>query len=328
MPAPDEFELIRRLFAPLATDPGALGLADDAALLDCPPGRRLVLTTDAIVAGVHFLAQDPPKLIAQKLMRTNLSDLAAMGAAPIGVLLACCFPRDAGVEWIEEFASGLAADCRSFGLSVLGGDTVATPGPATFALTAVGSVATGCELRRSTARVGDRVWVSGTIGDGAFGLIAARGEAAALDADHALFLAGRYRLPEPRLVLGERLAGIASAAMDISDGLLGDLAHIAETSRVGAVVEADRVPLSDATRAAIGLGLGEGIATALTGGDDYELLFTAPPAADARLAALSADLGLRLTPIGTIIAGSGARVDGPDGKPLSFPIQGYRHFRP
>jgi thiamine-monophosphate kinase len=328
VPAPDEFDLIRRLFAPLATEPGALGLTDDAALLDCPPGQRLVLTTDAIVAGVHFLADDPPKLIAQKLMRTNLSDLAAMGAAPVGVLLACCFERGAGVEWIEGFAAGLADDCKAFGVSLLGGDTVATPGPATFALTAVGTVAAGCELRRSTARLGDRVWVSGTIGDGAFGLIAARGEADKLRADQVRFLAGRYRLPEPRLALGQRLAGIATAAMDVSDGLVGDLGHIAETSRVGAVIEAERVPLSAAVQAAISAGLGQGITTALTGGDDYELLFTAPPAADSQLAALAVDLGLRLTPIGTIIEGSGVRVDGPDGKPLSFPTQGYRHFRP
>lgn len=328
MPAPDEFDLIRRLFAPLATDPGALGLTDDAALLDCPPGRRLVLTTDAIVAGVHFLADDPPNLIAQKLMRTNLSDLAAMGATPVGVLLACCFERGAGTEWIEGFAAGLAADCKAFGVSVLGGDTVATPGPATFALTAVGTVATGRELRRSTACVGDRIWVSGTIGDGAFGLIAARGGADALGLDHRRFLSDRYRLPEPRLALGQRLAGIATAAMDVSDGLVGDLAHIAETSKVGAVVETERLPLSGAARAAISAGLGLGIATALTGGDDYELLFTAPPAANSSLAALAADLGLRLTPIGSIIAGSGVRVDGPDGKPLSFHTQGYRHFCP
>ena len=331
MPAPDEFGLIRRLFAPLAKHPGALGLTDDAALLDCPPGHRIVLTTDAIVSGVHFLAGDSPDLIARKLVRVNLSDLAAMGATPVGLLLAACFSRTAGLPWIEKFADGLAADCAEFNVSLLGGDTVATPGPATFALTAVGTVETGKELRRSTARVGDRIWVSGTIGDGAFGLLAARGEAGRLAPEHIATLADRYRVPQPRLALGRALAGLATAAMDISDGLVGDLGHICETSRVGASIEAARVPLSPAASAAIAVGLGEGLATVLTGGDDYELLFTAPPEADGRVAAVGTGLGLRLTTIGTIIAAegipaAGVRVDGPDGRPLILAQSGYRHF--
>jgi thiamine-monophosphate kinase len=326
VPAPDEFELIRRLFAPLATHPGALDLRDDAAVLDCPPGTSLVMTTDAIVAGVHYLVDDAPDLVARKLMRVNLSDLAAMGAAPVGVLLAACFAKDAEFVWMERFAAGLGQDCAQFKVALLGGDTVATPGPATFALTAIGTVTTGRELRRSTARIGDRIWVSGTIGDGAFGLAAARGEAGALDPAHRAYLAGRYRLPEPRLALGRALIGVATAAMDVSDGLVGDLAHICEASGVGAVVAAERVPLSDAVRAAIAAGLEQGLGTALTGGDDYELLFTAPPGAEGGLRAIANDLGLRLTLIGEIIAGSGVRVDGPGGAPLALPQRGYRHF--
>lgn len=326
MPAPDEFDLIRRLFAPLATDPGALDLRDDAALVDCPPGHRLVMTADAIIAGVHYLADDAPDLVARKLMRVNLSDLAAMGAEPKGLLLVAGFPRDTSYGWMEEFAAGLASDCARYNVSLLGGDTVATPGPATFAVTAVGMVETGRELRRSRARVGDQIWVSGTIGDGAFGLFAARGEAAMLKPNDIAALSARYRLPEPRLKLGRALAGVAHAAMDISDGLVGDLGHICTASGVGAVIVSEQVPLSDSGRAAVAAGLGQGLATALTGGDDYELLFTAPRDATGRLHAVSVDLGLRLTPIGEIIVGSGVRVEGPGGAPLTLPGHGYRHF--
>lgn len=326
MPAPDEFDLIRRLFAPLATDPGALDLRDDAALVDCPPGHRLVMTADAIVAGVHYLVDDAPELVARKLVRVNLSDLAAMGAEPRGLLLVASFPRDATAAWIEDFGAGLAADCASFGVGVLGGDTVATPGPATFALTAVGVVEAGKELRRSRAQIGDQIWVSGTIGDGAFGLLAARGAASVLKPTDIVALSTRYRLPQPRLKLGRALAGIAHAAMDISDGLAGDLGHICEASQVGALVRADWVPLSDAGRAAVDAGLGQGMVTVLTGGDDYELLFTAPPEAEEKLKMLSADLGLRLTPIGEIIAGSSVRVEKASGKALTLPVRGYRHF--
>lgn len=321
----DEFDLIRRLFAPLATDPAALGLVDDAALLEVPAGRVLVATTDAIVAGVHFLPDDPPDSIARKLVRVNLSDLAAMGAEARAILLAACFPRDVAESWIAAFATGLGSDCRAFRVALLGGDTVATPGPATFAATALGFARKDAALRRSGAKAGDRVWVSGTIGDSAFGLMAARGERG-LAPEHKAALAARYRLPEPRLALGQSLLGLASAAMDVSDGLIGDLEHICEASGVGAMVEAGRVPLSAAAAAAIEAGWGEGLATALTGGDDYELLFTAPPAAEARILELSTGLGLRLTAVGTIIAGSGVSVAGPGGHALSLRARGYRHF--
>jgi thiamine-monophosphate kinase len=259
-------------------------------------------------------------------MRVNLSDLAAMGAEPKGLLLVAGFARDTSDAWMQEFAAGLASDCTRYHVSLLGGDTVATPGPATFALTAIGVVEKGKELRRSRARAGDQVWVSGTIGDGAFGLLAARGQAGVLKPTEVAAVSARYRLPEPRLTLGRALVGIATAAMDISDGLVGDLGHICTASGVGAVIAADQVPLSDGVLAAIDAGLGQGLVTALTGGDDYELLFTTPPDAAARLQRVSADLGLRLTLIGEIIAGSGVRVRGPDGADLTLPARGYRHF--
>lgn len=328
MPLLDEFALIRRLFAPAARHPGALDLADDAALLDCPPGRRLVLTTDAIVAGVHFLPDDPPELIARKLVRVNISDLAAMGAEPTALLLAACFPESVELAWMDRFAAGLRGDCETFGVALIGGDTVATPGPATFALTAVGMVESGRELRRSGARVGDQVWVSGTIGDAALGLFAARGAAAGLGKTTADYLIDRYRLPQPRVALGRALAGLAHAAMDISDGLVADLGHICAASGVGARISAANVPLSDAARDAIARGVGNGLVTAITGGDDYELLFTADEGAASLIGERAAALGLRATVIGSIIAGGGVRVDGPDGQEIQLPSAGYRHFGP
>ena len=327
MPRIDEFGLISRLFAPMAArHPGALGLTDDAALLDCPPGHSLVLTADALVAGVHFLPDDPPDLIARKAVRVNVSDIAAMGGRPYAVMLAACFSRDADCAWLDRFAAGLKADLDAFGVALIGGDTVATPGPATFAITALGYVKSGGELRRSTARSGDVVWVSGSIGDAAFGLFVARGQASGLSDEAAAFLLDRYRLPQPRLALGAALCGVAHACMDVSDGLIGDLAHICEASHVGAVVEAAKVPLSVAAKAAIAAGLGDGLATALTGGDDYELLFAAPPEATEDLYRLSDTLALRLTPIGKIIDGEGVQVVSENGAPVPLAHNGYRHF--
>jgi thiamine-monophosphate kinase len=326
MPALDEFSLIARFFAPLALrHPGALGLTDDAALIDGPNGRQWALTADAMVEGVHFLPGDPPELIARKLVRVNLSDLAAMGATPFAILLASCFPRDVEDGWLERFASGLKIDCDEFSIALIGGDTVATPGPLTLALTAIGDLPAESALLRSNARSGDDIWVSGTIGDAAFGLLVGRGEAAILDPKSAAWLLGRYRLPAPRVALGRGLIGLAHAAMDISDGLVADLGHICETSGVGAAIEAAKVPLSAAVDMAIAAGLG-GIERVLTGGDDYELLFTAAPDKAGAIAGLGRALGLRLTPIGRIIAGDGVRVRSADGQPLPLTGGGYRHF--
>lgn len=327
MPAIDEFDLIARLFAPLAArHPGALGLTDDAALLDCPAGWNIVLTADALVAGVHFLPDDPPDLIARKAVRVNVSDLAAMGAIPRAVMLAACFPQGTDAAWLECFVGGLRTDLDEFGIALIGGDTVATPGPLTLSITALGQARQGLELRRSAARPGDRVWVSGDIGDAAFGLLVAQGQASGLSPSAAASLLGRYRLPTPRCALGAGLVGLAHACMDVSDGLIGDLGHICQASGVGAEIEAAAVPLSEAGRTAIALGLGRGMTTALTGGDDYELLFTAPSEVDEELLTLSARLGLPITPIGRIIAAGGVLVRDADGNSLPFGMGGYRHF--
>ena len=318
-PKAGEFELIRRHFAPLAA-PSALGLRDDAATLAPPAGSDLVLTVDAMVQGVHFLPDDPPDLVARKLLRINLSDLAAKGARPLGYLLTAAWTAELPEDWIAAFARGLGEDQRLFGCPLLGGDTVSTPGPLCFSLTAIGHVPAGRMLRRSGAKSGDLVFVSGAIGDGALGLRAIRGELPRLDEADRAYLAGRYRLPQPRLALGPRLIGLAHAAMDVSDGLVADLGHIAETSSVAAVIEAARVPLSAAGIRADRLEL------ALTGGDDYEILFTAPQGTEAAIAELGRELALPLARIGRIEAGAGVTAVNADGAPIALSSAGWRHF--
>ncbi len=314
MSLPEEFVRIARHFRPLA-GPGALGLVDDAAVFTPPAGRDMVVAADAMVAGVHFLHDDPPDLVARKLLRTNLSDLAAMGAVPLGYLLTLSVPRETPDAWFAAFAAGLALDQAEFGIALLGGDTTSTPGPVCLSLTILGTVQPGQALRRTGAGVGDGVWVTGTIGDGALGLLAARGEI-----DDA-FLADRYRLPRPRVALGRVLHGIASAAMDVSDGLVQDLGHICRASGVAAAIEATLVPLSPAARRM------ERLALCLTGGDDYELLLAVPPALDARLKEVASAAGIAVTRIGAFLAGE-ARVTvlGQNGAVLPLERGGWSHF--
>jgi thiamine-monophosphate kinase len=319
-----EFERIRRFFAPLA-GPGGLGLADDAALVECAAGERLVVTTDAIVEGVHFLPEDPPELVARKLLRVNLSDLAAMAARPLHYLLTTAFSAAVGEAWLAGFASGLGEDQERYGVDLLGGDSVMTSGPAVLSLTAIGTVAAGMEVRRSGASPGDRIWVSGTIGDAMLGLGVLRGAHPQLAAQHRQALIDRFRIPEPRTQLGPALAGIAHAMIDVSDGLLADLGHICETSNAGATVELMALPLSAAARAAVAAepGLRPHLAT---GGDDYELLFTAPENAAAAIAALSARFGLPLTPIGRVETATGVRLVDADSRAVATGTAGWRHF--
>src|SRR4051794_4716964 len=264
-----EFGRIRRFFAPLA-GPGGLGLKDDAALIACAAGRVLVVTVDAMVEGVHYLPNDPPELVAKKLLRVNLSDLAAKGAQPLHYLLTTALPAAFGDDWVERFASGLAEDQRRFRIDLLGGDSVATPGPATLSLTAIGDVASGAEIRRGGARAGDLVWVSGIIGDAYLGLHVLRGAYPQLDPDERAALTARYRLPEPRTALGPRLVGVAHAMCDASDGLIADLGHICEASGVAASVELESVPLS-APASRLAEREPDLPARLATGGDDYEL---------------------------------------------------------
>ncbi len=291
-----EFELIHRFFRPLASAPGAGGLEDDAALLAPPPaGRERIVTTDTMVEGVHFPEGGPPGPIARRLLRVNLSDLAAMAARPEGYLLNLALPAFVDDAWLAAFAAGLALDQEAFGLSLLGGDTVATPGPLTLTVTAFGSAAH--PVRRSGARPGQTVFVTGPVGDGLFGLKAVRGE---LDAPR---LAERFWLPTPRFGLAEG----AAAAADISDGLVADLGHICRASGVGAEIDLEAVPLSPEV-AALGP---EARLAALAGGDDYELVL--------------AGGGGPGVPVGRIVAGSGVRVLDGAGRPVALARQGYRH---
>lgn len=319
-----EFGRIRAYFAPLA-GPGGLGLADDAALLDCPPGRRLVATVDQAVEGVHFLPDDPPEAVAKKLLRRNLSDIAAMGAVARYYLVTSALPASHDDDWVRRFAAGLAEDQAQYGVRLLGGDSTSTPGPVSLTITAIGEIAAGKEIRRSGAKPGDRVWVSGTIGDAFLGLKLLRGEYPGLAAVHRGTLAGRFALPQPRTVLGPRLIGIAHALCDVSDGLLGDLGHICETSGVGATVVLPQVPLSPAARAVVGDDEAARVQLAV-GGDDYELVFAAPEAAHSEIAALSTELDLPITEIGGIEKGAGVRLVDAGGRELPVGSTGWRHF--
>jgi thiamine-monophosphate kinase len=319
-----EFGRIRQFFAPLAA-PGGLGLKDDAALLECRAGHQLVATVDALIEGVHYLPTDPPDLVARKLLRVNLSDVAAKGARPLYYLLVTALPASFGDDWIARFAAGLAEDQREFGIALLGGDSVATPGPAMLSLTALGEVAIGAEIRRSGARPGDRIWVSGTIGDACLGLAVLRGGHASLPEAHRAFLAGRFQVPQPRTTLGPRLTGVARAMCDVSDGLVADLAHICEASGVGATLRLPALPLSPAARRIV-QDEPEIAVRLATGGDDYELLFTAPPEAGAAIAQLSAETGVPVTSIGEIEAGGGVRMLDENGRPVPISVGGYRHF--
>lgn len=330
-PPPGEFDLIARYFAPLAESfPGALGLKDDVALIDVPVHRRIVATMDAMVAGVHFLPGDPPDLIARKLMRVNLSDLAAKGAQPYACLMAISLPHGTAEAWLRDFARGLAADAAEFAMPLIGGDTTATPGPLTLSLTALGlsGDGTGREpgpVLRSGAKIGDRIFVSGTIGDGVLGLQTARGEHGDLPEQQRRYLIDRYRLPSPRVALGRRLAGLAHAAADVSDGLLADLGHICKASGVGADIQAASVPLSDTAQTLLTRQPGV-LPSLLSGGDDYEVVFTADPADSDRIATISQEVGVPVTGIGVIVAGDNVAVT--DAKSLDIVLQaaGYRHF--
>jgi thiamine-monophosphate kinase len=315
-PLPREFALIAKYFRPLA-GPGSLNLSDDAALLTPPPGRDLVLTADAMVAGVHFLPADPPDLIGRKLLRVNLSDLAAKGATPLGYLLTVSTPRGTPEDWFAGFTAGLARDQAEFGVTLLGGDTTSTPGPISLSLTIVGHVAPGMAVHRSGAADGDGIWVTGSIGDGALGLAVATGRLS----DPTGFLLDRYRLPRPRL--GLAIGGVASAAMDISDGLIQDLGHICRASGLGAAIEAALVPLSAQARAA-----GETwLENCLTGGDDYELLLAVPPAREAALLDAMDAAGVAATRIGAFHSGPPqVMVRTANGEPLALTKGGWSHF--
>lgn len=303
----DEFALIARHFAPLARSPAARGLLDDAAFLET--AGPLVVTADAIVEGVHFLPDDPIEMIAQKALRVNISDVVAKGAAPSHYLLTLQWPSGRPASEIELFAAGLARDQATFGCTLLGGDTTATPGPLSVSVTMFGRPLGARPPSRAGARAGDDVWVTGTIGDGWLGLMALTEGLATLDAAAAAYLAGRYRMPTPRLAFTAVIAAFARASMDVSDGLLGDAAKLAAASGVRLVLEPDTIPLSAPASAWLVAQADrrQGLATLLTGGDDYEILFTAAAASRSRLHEAAADAGVPLRRIGAVHAGEGVQ---------------------
>lgn len=309
----DEFSLIDKFFRPLAAGfSGSLGLTDDAALLAVPAGQHLIITADALVAGVHFTGDEDAGAIGQKALRVNLSDLAAKGATPLCYFLTLSLPTLITEAWLARFVAGLAIDQKEYAIALAGGDTTNTPGPLTVSITALGTSPQGAALLRSGAQAGDDIYVSGTIGDAALGLKVVRGEL-----PENAFLRNRYLLPQPRTQLGQQLRGIASACMDISDGLVQDLGHICTASGVGATIHAERVPITEPFR--------DQMEKLITGGDDYELLFTAPPAQRGAIDTLSQKLALPLTRIGEITSGNKATVL-QGGTEMVLKHTGYRHF--
>ena len=320
-----EFELIARYFAPLArTFSGAGGLASDNAFLPADARHDTAVKTDTIVAGVHFLANETPERVAAKALRVCLSDLAAGGAAPLAYQLSLALPKGWQERWVAHFARGLAADQRRYGIVLCGGDTVVTPGPLTITITAFGRVPRGKGLGRAGARAGDELWASGTIGDGALGLLAARGDLKRLDAGDRKALEERYRLPRPRIALGRQLIGIARAAADVSDGLLADAGHVAAASRLAAHIERGWVPLSAAARRALAIDPALW-AKVLGGGDDYELVIAVPARRAGALRAAAQLARVEVTRIGYMTVGRGVWLT-VDGQATSLPRAGYVHF--
>jgi thiamine-monophosphate kinase len=323
-----EDSLIARYFRPLATDPGAFDLGDDAAVLKAL-GEDIVVTTDAIVEGVHFLLHDPPDTVARKALRVNLSDLAAKGATPAGFVLTLAL-READDAWLTLFSRGLGSDSGLFGCPLLGGDTVSTPGPLMISITAFGRVPAGKMVRRSGARPGDRVVVTGTIGDAALGLDILKGGAAAdvLAKDDAAkaMLVGRYRVPQPRNALAQAVRDHASAAMDVSDGLAGDLAKLCRASGVSAAIDAPGIPLSAPAAALLAHGT-VGIEAIVSGGDDYEILCAIPEDRFEAFAEAARLAGVAVTCIGTVIAGTSLpKVLDVRGREIALPRLSYSHF--
>ena len=325
--AADEFETIARLLRPLTGGaPEALNLADDAAVIPSRPGFDLVVSKDALVCGVHFLPDDPLDLVARKLLRVNLSDLAAKAAEPYGYFLAVAWPENTGWPERERFAAGLAKDQDLFGLRLFGGDTVATPGPLTLSVTIIGWVPQGRMVRRSGAQPGDHLLVSGEIGDGVLGLRAAQGRLAAMSPAEIEALADRYRLPRPRLGLRAALLGHARAAADVSDGLLADAGRVAEASGLGLDLALEQVPLSAAAAAWAELQSDRAAALAAlaAGGDDYEIACAVAPEEASAFIESARAVGVPVARVGVFRQGRGVAASF-EGRPLAVDRLGYRH---
>jgi thiamine-monophosphate kinase len=308
---PSEFALIDRYFR-RATTHTQLGVGDDGAIVRPSPGMELVISTDMLVSGTHFLADANPEDLGWKALAVNVSDMAAMGARPRWALLAAALPA-ATESWIERFARGFFACAGEFGVDIVGGDT--TKGPRNFCVTILGEVPEGQALLRSGAQAGDGIWISGSPGRAALGLAHLQGRTQLAEPGPCLAALQR---PQPRVALGLALHGLATAAIDVSDGLLADLGHILDESKVSATLNIPGLPPPGLERDCL-----------LAGGDDYELLFTAPATRHAEVAGLADGLGLPLACIGTIEGGVPPRLtllDG-DGRPVAVDRRGYDHFR-
>jgi thiamine-monophosphate kinase len=330
MARPTEDELIAQFFAPLA-GPGGLGLADDAAALVPPQGHELILTTDMLIGGVHFFADDPADAIARKALRVNLSDLAAKGAAPLGFLLSLALPQDWSEAWLTDFAKGLGDDAKAFAVPLLGGDTVKSSGALTLSITALGSVPQGQMVHRPGVAAGDLLYVSGTIGDAALGLrlrLAAEADTgwiAALDAGAQAHLRTRYLIPQPRLGLAGALQKHARAAMDISDGLAGDLAKMLRLTKMTTEIAMGDVPLSVAARQALALEPSL-IAPILSGGDDYEILCAVAPAKAAAFEAAAKAVDVPVAVLGRARRGEAPPIFRGGQGPVVIAAASYQHF--
>jgi thiamine-monophosphate kinase len=324
-----EESIIQGHFAPLAAGyPGAFGLRDDAAAIAPPLGHDLVVTVDAIAAGVHFFTGDAPAGVGWKALAINVSDLAAKGAEPNAYVMSIAFPEAPDSAWLADFADGLGQAQRTFGMHLIGGDTDRRPGPMSVTITAFGFVPAGAMVRRSTAKLGDRIFVSGTLGDSALGLKLRSNDAATaswgLSTAHQSHLLARYLRPEPRIGLTSALRAHASAAMDISDGLIKDLGRMTKASGLGAMIHANRLPLSVA--AAIVPASASRLNYLVSGGDDYEILATVAPSNAGAFQSAARRAGIAVTDIGEIVAGSSVALVGEDGHPIPIGQTGYDHF--
>lgn len=321
-----EFDRISRYFAPLSKSfPGAVDLKDDAALVSVPADRDLVISTDTIVQTIHFLGHETPEKIARKLLRVTLSDLAAKGASPYCYTLNIAAPPSVDDKWLAGFSSGLREDQDRFRISLAGGDTVRNDGHIVLTITGFGLVPQDSIVRRSGARPGDRLYVTGTIGDAALGLRLSKGEFTSLDWPTREFLIGRYEVPEPPVEFGPSLIGVATASIDVSDGLAADAGHIGSASGVGIEIESNAVPVSDAAAQLVASDP-ELMLSLLTGGDDYQILAAIPKGHERAYERKAADQEIQVTRIGSVVEGQGISILDRDGGKVSLPSLGFQHM--
>jgi len=322
-----EFELIDQLLKPLSNGmSGAFGLSDDAAILgSLEEGEVHVVTKDALAVDVHMLADDPPGDIARKALRVNLSDLAAMGAVPTGFFMALCLGRETDDQFVRSFVHGLANDIIRYETPLLGGDVVRHSGPFLVTITAIGKATEAELLRRSGAQVGDGLWVSGSIGDGALGLLAATDRLQEISDQYRSDLIQSYRVPEPRVGLGKALSGVANACIDISDGLIADVGHLCSESRLMCKINADHVPLSSQVRSVISFEPSL-LGTIMNGGDDYELAFAVSGCHEDTVKRIAKSLDIQITKIGLFGEGKGVEVVGADDASIAIARNGYQHL--